>query len=129
MTRHAFTMIFIFMMLLAGCSTVSVQKRAYLGVPMYQPTDPAKVEILRTEPTRPHDRLGEIDLEPSGNPPVQKLEEKLKVTAAQMGADAAVIVADKTRLMGGYVTGPWWGGQIVPQYGRVIVAVAIRYKK
>ncbi|HQG30610.1 MAG TPA: hypothetical protein PLA83_01670 [Deltaproteobacteria bacterium] len=129
MTRHAIVAAVISVMLLAGCSTVSVQKRAYLGVPAYQPTDPAKVEILRTEPTRPFDRLGEIDLEPAGNPPVQKLEQKLKDAAAQMGADAAVIVADKTRLMGGYVTGPWWGGQIVPEYGRVIVAVAIRYRQ
>lgn len=129
MSRHAIAVTIISVILLTGCSTVSVHKRAYLGVPEFQPTDPAKVEILRTEPTRPFERLGEIDLEPAGNTPVEKLEQKLKVAAAQMGADATVVVADKTRLMGGYVTGPWWGGQIVPEYGRVIIAVAIRYKQ
>jgi hypothetical protein len=36
-------------------------------------------------------------------------------------------VADKTMLVGGHVTGPWWGRQLSPEYGRVIVAVAIKY--
>ncbi len=112
---------------LAGCSFVSVHSKQYLAVPAYPPTDPAGVQILRSEPARPHERLGEVSLEPEGNPPVSEMEAKLKQAAANMGANAVVIVADTTRLMGGYVTGPWWDRQIYPQYGRVIVAVAIRY--
>ncbi len=110
-----------------GCSYVSIQSRQYLAVPYYAPTDPAGVQILHSEPGRPHERLGEVSLEPEGNPPVAEMEKKLREAVARMGANAAVIVADTTRLMGGYVTGPWWGRQIYPQYGRVIVAVAIRY--
>jgi hypothetical protein len=111
----------------AGCSWVSVQSKQYLGVPTYPPTDPAAVEILRSEPLRLNERLGEITLEPQGNPTVQEMEAKLRQAAAKMGADAVVIVADRTMLMGGVAMGPWWGRQLNPVYGRVIVGVAIRY--
>ena len=113
--------------LLFGCTYVSVESRKYLAVPSYPPTDPAAVQILHAPPTQPHERLGEISLQPQGNPPVQEMEAKLRQAAAKMGADAAVIVADRMRYMGAYETGPWWGREISPEYGRVIVAVAIRY--
>jgi hypothetical protein len=119
--------------LLSGCTYVSVQTRPYLAVPVYPPTDPAFVQILHTEPTQPHERLGEIALQPQGNPPVSEMEAKLREAAARMGADAAVIVADTTMLMGSYVTGTWWGRQMSAQYtniyGRIIIAVAIKYIK
>jgi hypothetical protein len=44
-----------------------------------------------------------------------------------MSADAAVIVADTTRFTGAYETGPWWGRTISPEYGRIIIAVGIKY--
>ncbi len=113
--------------LLGGCSYVSVSTRQYLGVPPHEPTDPGSVQVLRSEPTLPNERLGEITLEPQGNPSVTEMEDKLRQAAAHMGADAAVIVADTTEYMGSYVTGPWWGREIHPEYGRVIIAVAIRY--
>ena len=117
----------IFLSFLAGCSMVTVESQRYLGVPTYAPTNPAQVEILRTEPTRPHVRLGEISLEPQDHPPVAEIEDKLRTAAAKMGANAAVIVADKTQIIGAWVTGPWWARQADPIYGRVIIAVAIRY--
>jgi hypothetical protein len=55
------------------------------------------------------------------------MEAKFGQAAAKMGADAVVIVADRTMLMGGVAMGPWWGRQLDPVYGRVIVGVAIRY--
>ena len=114
---------------LAGCSMVTVESQRYLGVPTYAPTNPAQVEILRTEPTRPHVRLGEISLEPQDHPSVAEIEEKLRTAAAKMGADAAVIVADKTQIIGAWVTGPWFAREADPIYGRVIIAVVIRYKQ
>ncbi len=116
-----------FLLALTQCSYVSVDSRRYLAVPSYPPTDPATVQILHAPPKQPHERLGEISLEPQGNPATAEMEAKLREAAAKMGADAAVIVADTTRLMGAYETGPWWGRQISAQYGRVIVAVAIKY--
>jgi hypothetical protein len=115
------------LMLLAGCSYVSVQSHEYLGMPNFAPTDPAGIEILHAPPKKPSERIGEITLEPKGNPPTNEIEQKLRQEAAQMGANAVVIVMDSTRMMGQYVTGPWWDGQIYPEWGRVIVAVAIRY--
>ena len=44
-----------------------------------------------------------------------------------MGADAAVVVYDKTQTTGAYVTGPWWGRSVQTVQGRVIIAVAIKY--
>jgi hypothetical protein len=114
---------------LSGCAYVSVETRPYLAVPSYPPTDPALVQILHSAPTRPHERLGEISLEPQGNPPVAEMEAKLRQAAAKMGADAAVIVADRTRWLGAYESGPWWGREISAQYGRIIIVVAIRYIK
>jgi len=114
--------------LIVGCApSVSVQTKQYLGVPLYPPTDPAGVAILREPPLRPNVRLGEIILEPQNNPPVTMMEQKLQQAAGQMGADAAVLVMDRTMSMGATVTGPWWGRQISPDYQRVIVAVAIKY--
>lgn len=55
------------------------------------------------------------------------MEAKLRQAAARMGADAAVIVADRTKFLGSYVSGPWWGREISAEYGRVIIAVAIKY--
>ncbi len=119
--------VLVVVLVLFSCTYVSVETRKYLAVRSYPPTDPATVQILHAEPKAPHERLGEISLEPQGHPTVADMEAKLRQAAANMGADAAVIVADQTRLMGSYVSGPWWGRQISPVYGRIIIAVAIKY--
>ena len=113
--------------LVSGCNTVYVQSKQYLGVPNYPPTDPASVQILQTQPTAPHVRLGEITLQPQGHPTKEEMEQKLRLAGARMGANAVVIVADRTMVFGAVVMGPWWGGTISPETGRVIVGVAIRY--
>jgi hypothetical protein len=117
----------ILLTVLISCSYVSVDTRRYLAVPSYPPTDPASVQILHSEPAEPHQRFGEISLEPQGDPTTAEMEAKLREAAGKMGADAVVIVADTTRLMGAYETGPRWARQLSAQYGRIIVAVAIKY--
>jgi hypothetical protein len=112
---------------LTACNTVSTQTKQYLGVSTHPPTDPASVQVLQTPPEQPHVRLGEITVEPQGNPSTQEITAKLQAAAAKLGANAAVIVADQTQVMGAIVTGPWWGRSISPTVGRVIVGVAIRY--
>ena len=113
--------------LATGCNTVYVQSKQYLGVPNFPPTDPASVQVLQTQPTASHVRLGEITLQPQGNPTKAQMEQKLRLAAAKMGASAVVIVADQTMVFGATVMGPWWGRTISPDVGRVIVGVAIRY--
>lgn len=111
----------------SGCNTVSVQSRQYLGVPAYPQTDPLAVEILRRPPLTPNVRLGEITIEPQGHPTTQAMEEKLQRAAAKMGANAVVIVVDRTVVTGATVMGPWWGRTVSRDMGRVIIGVAIRY--
>ena len=115
--------------LTTGCNTVYVASKQYLGVPNYPPTVPASIQVLQTQPTAAHVRLGEITLQPQGNPTKTQMEEKLRLAASKMGASAVVIVADQTMVFGATVMGPWWGRTVSPDVGRVIVGVAIRYTR
>ena len=117
------------LLLSTGCQTVSTSENQYLGVPTFPPTNPAQVQILRTEPTRPHVRLGEIRAEPSSESvPVTKIEAALQQKAAKMGADAAVVVYDHTQVVGAQVVGGWLNRSVDPIEGRVIIAIAIKYQ-
>ena len=114
---------------LTGCNTVSTSHTQDIGGPKYPPSDPSSVQILRTEPTRPHVRLGEVQAEPSSESvDVTLIEAALRKEAAKLGADAAVVVADRTQVTGAYVTGPWWGRSVDTVQGRVVIAVAIKYQ-
>ncbi len=113
---------------MTGCNTVSINSNQYIGVQSYPPSNPAQIQILRKEPDRPNVRLGEIRAEPSSeNVRVQKIEESLRNAAAKMGADAIVIVFDRTEVTGAMVTGPWYGRSVQQIVGRVVVGVAIKY--
>lgn len=112
---------------LSGCASVSMKYERAIGAPTFPATAPAQVEILRREPKRSHVRLGHVALRPSGSPDVAEMEQKIREGAAAMGADAAVLVRDTTRRIGTVYEGPWWARSAYPVYGRVIVAVAIRY--
>jgi hypothetical protein len=117
------------LLFVAGCQTVSTTNTQELGGPTFPPSDPAQVQILRTIPTKPHVRLGEVRAEPSDESvPAAKIEEALRQAAAKFGADAAVVVSDTTQVTGAYVTGPWYGRSIQQIQRRVVVAVAIKYQ-
>jgi len=113
----------------AGCQNVSTTHTQAIGGPRFAPSDPTQVQILRTEPTRAHVRLGEVKAEPS-SPKVDAalIEDALRKEAAKLGADAAVVVADRTQVTGAVVTGPWWGRSLEATEGRVVIAVAIKYQ-
>jgi hypothetical protein len=100
----------------------------YVGGPTFAPTDPASIEILRTPPSRANVRLGEVTAEPSSESvPVTEIEAALRSSAAKMGANAVVIVSDRTQVTGAMVTGPWYGRSLQETTARVVVGVAIRY--
>jgi hypothetical protein len=111
-----------------GCNTVSTSSHQFLGGATYPPSDPALIQILRTEPKRPHVQLGQVQAQPSsssvGN---QEIEQALQKVAAKMGADAVVVVQDTTQVTGAYVSGPLWARSVTQVTGRVIVGVAIKY--
>jgi hypothetical protein len=116
------------LVLATGCNTISVQTRQDIGVPTLAPTDPATVQIMRTPPTRPHVRLGEITVEPSSlDTPVAQIEAKLQQAGAKLGANAVVIVVDRTQVVGATVVGGWYNRQLSPDIGRVIIGVPIHY--
>ncbi len=111
-----------------GCKTVSTRSHQYVGSQTFPPADPAQVEILREMPKRPHVSVGEVEAQPSssgvGNP---QIEQALQKAAAKLGANAVVIVADHTQVVGATVTGPVWAQSVNPISGRVIIGIAIRY--
>jgi len=125
--RPVRTLVLALGLLLAGCSFVTTRIQPYIGGPTFPPSDPAKIEILRAEPTRPHERLGEVFAEPSGDPTVAQYEQALREGAAKMGADAVVVVYDRMQVVGTMVTGPWWAPAASPIVGRVVVGLAVRY--
>src|SRR6476660_645165 len=112
----------------ASCASVSSSSERIIGAPVFAPTSPDSVAILHREPRKPHDRIGHVFIEPSGNPPVAEMEQAIRAEAAKLGADAAVIVFDRTRRIGRVYEGPWWDRRVYPVYGRKIVAVAIRFR-
>jgi hypothetical protein len=117
----------VFLLTLTGCNTVSTRTTPYVGVPSYPPTDPATIEITRVQPTQPHVRIGEIVCEPSSlNTPVPKIEAKLKLAGAKLGANAVVIVVDRTQSVGAVMMGSWYSSHVSSIIGRVIVGIAIR---
>ena len=81
---------------------MSTRVQPYLGGPTFPPTDPAKVAILRSEPSRPHERLGEVFAEPSGDPTAAQYEQALREGGAKMGADAVVVVYDRMQVVGSH---------------------------
>ena len=114
-------------LLSAGCSSVAVRTVRFTEVPPYPPTFPDIVQVLRAEPVRPHARLGEVYVEPEGDASADAIEAGLQKGAAPLGADAVVIVADRTLKMGALVETSWEKRDLLPTPDRVVVGVAIRY--
>jgi hypothetical protein len=98
----------------------------YPNAPVFAPTDPARIDLLRREPRRDHVRLGEVWIRPSWHMDRLYVEGILREKAARMGADALVIVADRY-FREGTVFSYWHGPR--PVYERQIVGIAIRYRR
>jgi hypothetical protein len=100
--------------LAVSCAYVEATTSQYVGVPRFPPTDPKIVKVLRAEPMQPHDRLGEILLDISVDPPaaIADIEQRLREETAKMGGNAAFVVRD----------------MVNPNVGRKLIAVAIRYR-
>jgi len=115
---------------LAACASIDATSTQYVGASHPPPTDPQRVEILRAAPVRPHERLGEVVIDASTDPPppITDVEAKLRDEAAKLGADAVVVVLDRVQPVGAYVTGPWWGRSLETVTGRKLVGVAIKYQ-
>jgi hypothetical protein len=115
---------------LTACTSLSSRSIPYVGAPRPDPSAAAAIAILHAEPTRPFDKLGEVVIESSLSPapPIDKIEARLRNEGAKLGAEALVLVHDQTQPVGAVAMGPWWSPSISPIQGRLIVAIAIKYK-
>lgn len=115
---------------LVGCGVHSPARTMVVkfgDVQAARPTYPDLVGILRTEPSRPHEGLGEVYIESYEDLPGPRLEQEVREGAAKLGAGAAVIVADRSLKMGGIAPAAWWAKEALPDPRFVVAAVAIRY--
>ena len=116
---------------LCSCATgLQTTTTPYVAAPQLEPTDPAAVKIVRTEPLEPHDRLGEvlIDMSITYPPPIATVEAKLAEESAKLGANGVVVVVDRVQPSDNYVTGPYWGRPMEVVTGRKTIGVAIKYR-
>jgi hypothetical protein len=127
-SKLTFVSFFSVLLVATGCSSISEDTRGYLGAPKYPPTQPERVEILASAPTRAHEKVGEILLEATSKVPREKLEERLRVLGAQLGADAVYPAYDKMHVTP-IIYADWWGPSTVGRdVRRNIVGIAIKYK-
>jgi hypothetical protein len=114
----------------AGCASTNVSTIPYPNVGDFPPTEPARVQILRAEPARSHVKLGEITVDASSSPPptAQEIDGMLRVAAAKLGADAAVVVVDTTQPGLPVASGTWWGRTPMSRAAREVIAVAVKYR-
>ncbi|HYR36989.1 MAG TPA: hypothetical protein VEQ87_22070 [Burkholderiales bacterium] len=114
--------------LAAACASIDAKTTQYVGAPRFAPSDAKTVQILRAEPTQPHDKLGEVMLEvpTEPGPPVEEIEQRLREEAATLGASAVVVVFDRMQPVGAFVSGGWYTRTVDVVEERKIVGVAIR---
>lgn len=114
----------------SGCATVNAQTTAYVGAEHSAPTLASEVVVLRTEPTRPYVRLGEVVIDASVDPvpPITQVEQKLREEAAKLGGDAVVVVYDHIQPVATYVIGPMWNRDIETIQGRKLKGIVIKYQ-
>jgi hypothetical protein len=103
------------LLLLAGCAYVEATTVPYVGVPKYEPVDPAAVQVLSAEPQQRHDRLGEVVMHASADPAPAPadIEKRFREEAAKWGANAVYVVRDL----------------LPPGQERQIVGIAVRFRR
>jgi hypothetical protein len=116
------------LIVVGGCAS-SVSTIRYANVPDFPPNAAANVQILRSEPARPHQQLGEITVAVPGNTEsaAREVEEKLRTAAASLGASAVVLVVDPLQ-PGNVASRTWWSAPARAGTGRDVIGVAIRYR-
>lgn len=115
--------------LAVACVPVRVQTVRYSDPPPQIGTISTQVRILLMEPELPHVKLGEVLVYAPGNASREQLEANVKSGAANLGADAAWIVRDDTRLFPIVYVDPWWGAVASSTASaRRVVAIAIKFR-
>ena len=123
--------LFILALFAVACAP-ALRVHYFAGASGYPPTDPSSVDLLRVEPRRPYVAFAEITYDPPQRMSRREVEWKLRRKGAAIGADALIIETDSVYRDGVYrpnrirrARSNRRDGTI----GRVIVAVAIRYRR
>jgi hypothetical protein len=117
--------------LLAGCfPAIKDSVNRYSDAPALPPTT-AWVQVVRVEPFRPYDKLGEIELEATTNPAEsnENIENRLRAGGASLGADAVVISYDTILPAKEGSTSAYASKRRDHDWKRRIVGVAIKYRE
>ena len=115
---------------LAGCTIGSESTIRFSDAPKLPPRS-GWVQVLRVEPSRPYETLGEIVLESSMNPAVDSdaLEAKLRANGAALGGDAVIVTLDRTMAAKEGSTDAYATRAGDHDWKRRIVGVAIKYRE
>ena len=124
MRSKAFVLVLL-VAVLVSCSPVRV--RMFPGTPHFRSTSPQSVDLLRREPSRPHIAFAELVYRPSPRVSRHEVDWVLRERAARIGADALIIETDNVYRESVWAS-PYRRIRSFPQYERVIVGVAIRYR-
>jgi hypothetical protein len=95
-----------------GCASVDITKT---GTGYYAPTNPNKIEILKTRPENKYIELGTLTVTGFDSKAVAKMHNAIRNKAAPLGAEA-VIITEEGMVPEGFGT-----------YSRWATGVAIRY--
>lgn len=129
--KKKLVLLFVLAAFLAACSP-GLRVHYFRGAPDFPRTRPESVDLLRGEPRRPHVAFAEIRYEPSPRASRYEVEWRLRNKGAHIGADALVIEVDNLyregTWPGQYRSYPGRGVYRTGERGRVIVAIAIRYR-
>lgn len=114
----------------AACTSYELKTTPEPGAAKYAPSDPDQIEILRSVPSRAHEKLGEIQVDASTDPapPLVELGKTLRKEAAKLGADAIVIMQYREVS----IPDPKAGTPPPPSAPTIVIhrgiAIAIKYK-
>lgn len=98
---------------LVGCASVDVTKT---GTGYYAPTDPNKVDILKTRPDSKYVELGTLTVTGFDSKAVAKMHNAIRIKAAPLGAQA-VIITEEGMVPEGFGTYSRWATGVAIRYG------------
>lgn len=98
--------------LFTGCASVDVTKTSS---GYNSPTDPNRVEILKTRPERSYTELGTVTVTGFSSREVAKMHNAVRAKAAPLGANA-VVLTDEGMVPAGFGTYQMWATGVAIHY-------------
>lgn len=84
------------LLVLPGCAHRASRRSAAAQTPTYPPTSPEYVQILNRRPPVAYDELGKVTVQTENAQPRERSMEEVRQAAAQAGANAAILLQERT---------------------------------